>query len=199
MIARSAVRRGFFLTVAVMLMAEMGLVQQVWGAATAAQKSEKTATPEKAVAKIDLNTATAEQLQELPGIGEAYAKKLIAGRPYATFKDVSKAGIPAATLVKIKPLVIVHVAAPIAKTEKPLPRAAKAPAKVAKPTAKSAEPAGTATDTAAQTPPKKGLVWVNTDTKIFHKEGSRWYGKTKDGKWMTEDEAIKAGNRLAKE
>ena len=36
------------------------------------------------------------------------------------------------------------------------------------------------------------MVWVNTETKVFHREGSRYYGKTKQGKYMTEDEAVKA-------
>jgi hypothetical protein len=43
-----------------------------------------------------------------------------------------------------------------------------------------------------------GLVWVNTETKVFHREGSRYYGKTKQGKYMTEDEAVKAGYRATK-
>jgi uncharacterized membrane protein YkoI len=38
----------------------------------------------------------------------------------------------------------------------------------------------------------KGLVWVNTSTKVYHKEGA-YYGTTKHGKFMTEDEAKKAG------
>jgi hypothetical protein len=46
-------------------------------------------------------------------------------------------------------------------------------------------------------PPASGTVWVNTDSKIYHKAGSRWYGKTKHGKYMTEADAIKAGYHAA--
>ena len=40
-------------------------------------------------------------------------------------------------------------------------------------------------------------VWVNLDTGIYHK-GGRWYGKTKNGKFMTVEEAKKAGYKAAK-
>jgi hypothetical protein len=40
-------------------------------------------------------------------------------------------------------------------------------------------------------------VWVNLATGVYHKRG-RWYGKTKNGKFMTEEEARKAGYRAAK-
>ena len=43
----------------------------------------------------------------------------------------------------------------------------------------------------------KGLVWVNTGTKVYHKDGE-FYGKTKQGKFMTEADAQKAGFRAAK-
>lgn len=42
-----------------------------------------------------------------------------------------------------------------------------------------------------------GKVWVNTDTHVYHK-GGQWYGATKQGQFMTEQEAIKAGYRAAK-
>jgi hypothetical protein len=41
-------------------------------------------------------------------------------------------------------------------------------------------------------------VWVNTDSGIYHKPGSRYYGKTKKGKYMTEADARRAGYREAK-
>lgn len=57
-----------------------------------------------------------------------------------------------------------------------------------KPTAaqKSAPPANTA-----------GMVWVNMESGIYHKRGTRWYGKTKQGKYMTEADAKKAGYHSA--
>jgi hypothetical protein len=44
-----------------------------------------------------------------------------------------------------------------------------------------------------------GKVWVNTNTKVFHKEGDPWYGKTKHGSYMTEADAVKAGFHEAKD
>ena len=43
-----------------------------------------------------------------------------------------------------------------------------------------------------------GQVWVNTETHVFHKEGTKWYGKTKQGKYMSEAEAVKEGDKAAK-
>ena len=42
-------------------------------------------------------------------------------------------------------------------------------------------------------------VWVNTDTGLYHHEGDRWYAKTKEGKYMTEAEAVRAGYRESKQ
>src|SRR6478752_2636896 len=59
----------------------------------------------------------------------------------------------------------------------------------------AAEPAPTEKDIADAK--AKGLVWVNTSSKIYHKDG-QFYGKTKKGKFMTEADAQKEGNREAK-
>jgi len=52
--------------------------------------------------------------------------------------------------------------------------------------------------TGAQTPPQPGMVWANQKSKVYHKEGDQWYGKGKNGKWMAEADAKKAGYKAAK-
>jgi hypothetical protein len=58
----------------------------------------------------------------------------------------------------------------------------------------SSSPASEADIAAAKA---SGKVWVNLDSGVYHK-GGRWYGKTKNGKFMTVDEAKKAGYTAAK-
>jgi hypothetical protein len=66
----------------------------------------------------------------------------------------------------------------------------------------SSIPAKTASVETATTAPAlgggHGLVWVNTEKHVYHREDSRFYGTTKKGKYMTEREAIQTGNKAAR-
>ncbi len=74
--------------------------------ATAAQKSTSDAD------KVDINTATVDQLKTLPGVGDAYAAKIVAGRPYTAKNQLSTKGvIPGATYEKIKEQIVARKAA----------------------------------------------------------------------------------------
>jgi DNA uptake protein ComE-like DNA-binding protein len=81
----------------------------------AASPAAKPAPEEKAEAApaaakeelVDLNSATEEQLKKVPGIGDEYAKKIVAGRPYAKKDQLkTKKIIPAAVYEKIKDKII---------------------------------------------------------------------------------------------
>ena len=122
--------------------------------------------------------------------------------------------------------VAAFAAAPLAYTQQatpsPNPSAATTPAKKHRKKSEPANAASTtaspaATATAAASPATKktakavptplaaqaagggnGQVWVNSETHVYHKEGSKWYGRTKNGKYESEQDAIKEGAHAAK-
>jgi hypothetical protein len=62
---------------------------------------------------------------------------------------------------------------------------------------KSTAPGSNALPKQSTTSNGVGMVWVNTESGVYHKPGTRWYGKTKHGKYMLEADAIKAGYKSA--
>ena len=227
----AAATLAFLLTIALVLIANAGPTGQAGGE------------------RIDLNTASRAALETLPGVDPATAKQIIAGRPYTSVADLSKAGVPANTIEAITPLVKVsplgtgaaatgkgteqaatgvgkgadatasgidkaadatasgiekavdatakgiHTGANATATgvEKGVSAASKGVQKGAGATASAAEKVDRKVTGAPQTPPKAGMVWADTATKIYHKEGDSSYGKTSKGKWLTEEEAVKEG------
>jgi competence protein ComEA len=71
---------------------------------TSKPSAATTATP---AGKIDINTATIDQLKAFPGIGDVYSKRIVDGRPFANKSQlVSKGILPQATYDKIKDQII---------------------------------------------------------------------------------------------
>ncbi len=110
---RRSVLRIFALLCLSTLLGAVGFAQTAAapGGATDSKKSagSKTGSTKKAADLIDINAATADQLQALPGIGDAYSKKIVEGRPYNTKRDLlTRKIIPEATYDKIKDQIIAH-------------------------------------------------------------------------------------------
>ncbi len=75
--------------------------------ASAAPQAKPAPTTAPAANLLDINSATAAQLSALPGIGDAYSKRIIAGRPYAAKTQLVQKGIlPQATYNKIQSMII---------------------------------------------------------------------------------------------
>jgi DNA uptake protein ComE-like DNA-binding protein len=89
-----------------LLLASSGL------AVGAAQTASQQTIAEKIAASkglLDINTATAEQLKALPGMGDAYLQRVVAGRPYTAKNQLTTRGIlPSAEYERIRELIIAH-------------------------------------------------------------------------------------------
>jgi competence protein ComEA len=118
MVALSGMR-GRLLAASVMAALVVGAYRAALSAAQTAANSaaNSTAPAQQTIAEkiaaskdlLDINTATAAELKALPGMGDAYAQRVIAGRPYTAKNQLTTRGIlPAAEYERIKPLIIAH-------------------------------------------------------------------------------------------
>jgi competence protein ComEA len=111
MIATRPSRLGALLSMSLAVLlgpASTGFAQATKTVAPQTKAKAKAAEPAKAKDPIDLNSATAEELATLPGIGEVSARKIIDSRPHKAVADLVKAGISASEVEKITPLVVVR-------------------------------------------------------------------------------------------
>jgi competence protein ComEA len=72
-----------------------------------AQAAKKGEAEKAIVSQVDINSASQQELEGIKGVGAATAKKIIAGRPYKSVDELSKAGLSAKVVDAIKPFVTV--------------------------------------------------------------------------------------------
>jgi len=85
------------------------VLMMVFGFPTVSLAKGKLAAAAAKSDKLDINTASEDDLKALPGIGDAYARKIIEGRPYKAKDELhEKKIIPMATYKKIQNKIIAH-------------------------------------------------------------------------------------------
>lgn len=95
------------ITLALALLLSAPVMATAQKSAKATAKSAATSAAATTGDKLDINTASPDQLKAFPGIGDAYAKRIIDGRPYTAKNQLTTRGIlPAATYNKIKDQII---------------------------------------------------------------------------------------------
>lgn len=118
--------RHLTLFVALLMIASFGYAQAAGTASdtsktsTTSSKSKKsTRSSTSKSARLDINTASKEELSQLPGIGDALSQKIIDGRPYNAKNDlVRRKIIPQSTYDGIKDQIIAHRAGGASKASK---------------------------------------------------------------------------------
>src|SRR5262245_42603095 len=80
----------------------LGLTAPLYG------QSRRDPPPARVDQKLNLNTATEEQLKELPGVGEATARKIVAARPFKSVDDLDRAGLSKTAIDRLRDRVIVR-------------------------------------------------------------------------------------------
>jgi DNA uptake protein ComE-like DNA-binding protein len=94
-----------------------GFLIASFGLAACVAQSSSAPAPQQTIAEkiaaskglLDINTATAEQLKALPGMGDAYVQRIVAGRPYTAKNQLTTRGVlPSAEYERIRELIIAH-------------------------------------------------------------------------------------------
>jgi hypothetical protein len=175
--------------------------------ALAADRTKNTSSDRRAAADqhgtaLDINTATLEELEALPGVGKATAKQIAEKRPYARKDDLlTKKVVSRSTYDKIKDQIVARGDAMGRVPDRSGTRTHRERPSSDVDSSSSRSGGADRGTGGVSASPKSGIgkVWVNTSTGVYHHDGDVWYGKTKQGKYMTENEAIRAGYRESKQ